>query len=372
MAGSLADVRPVSLPRPLGLVAAAFGAAALAFAVCCLLPGWLTSPEVRALYPVSTLRGAAQGLALASLGLAALGLVRERSRIALVGAALSLGAWGIAGADSIAVAEGDQGLLALDWLAADMLVVGLVIVPMERLFPHHPTPLARAGWGTDVRYFLINHLGVHGVGLLGIFVATHTLAWARMGLMTTSLAAWPLPLQVLLLLVVTDLVQYALHRAMHEVPWLWRIHAIHHSSHTLDTLAGSRIHIVETLITRVSIYAAFFALGLPFEAFLVYAALIAFQGSWIHANVRFAYGWLEHIIVSPRFHHWHHASDAEAIDTNYAGTFPWIDRLFGTYHLPSDARWPRAYGVVKEDVPTTVLAQQRFPFRAPGRAPYHG
>jgi sterol desaturase/sphingolipid hydroxylase (fatty acid hydroxylase superfamily) len=310
------------------------------------------------------MRGAAHGLALVSLGLAAVGLVRDRSRLALLGAALALGAWGIAGADPIAAARADQGWLALDWLAADMLVVGLVIVPLERLFPQRQTPLARAGWGTDARYFLINHLGVHGIGLLGALVATHALGWVRLGLLTTQLGAWPLPLQVLVLLVVTDLVQYALHRAMHEIPWLWRIHAIHHSSHTLDALAGSRIPVVETLLTRVSIYATVFALGLPFEAFLIYAAFIALQGSFIHANVRFAYGWLEHVIVSPRFHHWHHASDPEAIDTNYAGTFPWIDRLFGTHHLPRAERWPERYGVVKEVIPPTVLAQQRFPFRA--------
>jgi sterol desaturase/sphingolipid hydroxylase (fatty acid hydroxylase superfamily) len=58
----------------------------------------------------------------------------------------------------------------------------------------------------------------------------------------------------------------------------------------------------------------------------------------------------------------HHCSDAEAIDANYAGTFPWIDRLFGTHHRPEE-RYPQRHGTVKESVPSSILGQQVFSFR---------
>ncbi len=86
------------------------------------------------------------------------------------------------------------------------------------------------------------------------------------------------------------------------------------------------------------------------------------QATIIHANTRMHYGWLEKLIVSPRFHHWHHASDTEAIDKNYAATFPVIDRIFGTYHLPLK-RWPLHYGTVTGNVPELLIAQQAFPFK---------
>ena len=71
-----------------------------------------------------------------------------------------------------------------------------------------------------------------------------------------AIAGLPYALELFLAVLVADLVQYAAHRAYHEVPFLWRIHAVHHSTRTLDWLAGSRLHIVELLITRVAAWRA--------------------------------------------------------------------------------------------------------------------
>jgi sterol desaturase/sphingolipid hydroxylase (fatty acid hydroxylase superfamily) len=65
--------------------------------------------------------------------------------------------------------------------------------------------------------------------------------------------------------------------------------------------------------------------------------------------------------VTPRFHHWHHGLEAEAINVNYAIHFPIFDRLFGTYHLPQ-SRWPDGYGV-PEPVPVSYLRQFLYPFQ---------
>jgi sterol desaturase/sphingolipid hydroxylase (fatty acid hydroxylase superfamily) len=78
--------------------------------------------------------------------------------------------------------------------------------------------------------------------------------------------------------------------------------------------------------------------------------------------VRFDLGWLKHMIATPRFHHWHHGIEKEAIDVNFAVQFPWLDRLFGTYYLPAD-RWPSGYGVGSDPVPAGYLRQLAYPFR---------
>jgi len=67
--------------------------------------------------------------------------------------------------------------------------------------------------------------------------------------------------------------------------------------------------------------------------------------------------------VQPRYHHWHHTSEKEAIDTNFAIHFPWIDKIFGTYYLPENGKWPDHYGLDNEVLPGTFWKQQFYPFR---------
>ena len=70
---------------------------------------------------------------------------------------------------------------------------------------------------------------------------------------------------------------------------------------------------------------------------------------------------MEETLVTPRYHHWHHALEVEARDRNFAVHFPWIDRLFGTWYAPT-GRWPSAYGLADEAVPAGYLAQLMYPF----------
>ena len=88
---------------------------------------------------------------------------------------------------------------------------------------------------------------------------------------------------------------------------------------------------------------------------------MSFHAVFIHANVRSACGWLERLLVTPRFHHWHHAAEPEAVDKNFAVHLPWLDRLFGTAYEPS--RWPARYGIAEGEAPEGVLAQLAWPFR---------
>ena len=40
-------------------------------------------------------------------------------------------------------------------------------------------------------------------------------------------------------ILVSDLLNYLAHRLLHRVRWLWRLHAVHHSSERVDWLATS-------------------------------------------------------------------------------------------------------------------------------------
>ena len=92
------------------------------------------------------------------------------------------------------------------------------------------------------------------------------------------------------------------------------------------------------------------ALGFTVPTVVTYFALKRLQGLFVHANVDLRLGVLERVVASPFFHHWHHSADPGTWNTNYAGSIPAVDWLFGTLHLPEE--WPRSYGCDSE-VPDT-------------------
>src|SRR4029077_16725482 len=96
----------------------------------------------------------------------------------------------------------------------------------------------RSGWTTDGLHFLVSHLAVQGLTFMTLLPATSIAAlWqpARMRGLGVAQPGW---LQLLEIVLLADLWQYWVHRAFHVVPWLWPIHAIHHSSRTIDCLRG--------------------------------------------------------------------------------------------------------------------------------------
>ena len=68
------------------------------------------------------------------------------------------------------------------------------------------------------------------------------------------------------------------------------------------------------------------------------------------------------VIVSPRFHRWHHTDEEQARDKNFAGLLPLWDILFGTYYMPKDER-PSRFGTMTP-VPNGLFGQIVFPFRS--------
>ena len=86
------------------------------------------------------------------------------------------------------------------------------------------------------------------------------------------------------------------------------------------------------------------------------------NATWTHSNFKPSIKWLEPFLICPRYHHWHHTSQEEAIDKNFAIHFPWIDRIFGTHYLPADNAWPHTYGLHNEKLPAGFWAQAFYPF----------
>ena len=163
------------------------------------------------------------------------------------------------------------------------------------------------------------------------------------------------------MVLVADLTQYWVHRTFHTVGFLWPFHAIHHSVEEMDWLAGSRLHLVDVILTRGLTYIPIFVLGFSRPALLVYVFLVAAQATFIHANVRWTLTPLRRLVATPAFHHWHHSADEAARDKNFAIHTPLWDLVFGTYYLPN--HWPTRYGLHPERrVPVGWVRQLLYPF----------
>ncbi len=263
------------------------------------------------------------------------------------------------------VGQAPQSLyFGLDYFIINVLIVGFLFVPLERFFPaRSEQTVFRQEWQEDMFYYLISSMLVQVLGFLTLAPANFVNATADLDAVRAFIVGMPFWLQVIVIMLATDFVQYWVHRAFHTFPILWRFHAIHHSTKKMDWLAGARMHFVEIAVLRGLTAVPMFTLGFQPEAIQAYLLIVYFYSSFIHANIGWRFGFVERFLVTPRFHHWHHGSDRDAIDINYASHFPIYDWLFGTHHLP-DKEWPENYGVVGDTVPRGYWRQFLYPFRS--------
>lgn len=244
----------------------------------------------------------------------------------------------------------------------------VVFVPLERLCAQHPQKVFRKEFAMDLGYYFINSL----LPKLLLILPISTAAWVLHYLAPSGLYAWVADmhpgLRFAAAIIVGELGSYWGHRWMHENPVLWRFHAIHHSAEEMDWLVNTRAHPLDLVFTRTCGLVPLYALGLaqPTGDTLDWVPLLysLFGTVWsfvIHANVRWRLGWVECLVTTPAFHHWHHTIDGPEYEKkNYSAIFPWVDKLFGTFYLPRK-QWPVKYGI---DTPMArgLLGQVLQPF----------
>lgn len=128
--------------------------------------------------------------------------------------------------------------VGLDYFVLELLVLGLVFIPIEALFPLREQKVLRDGWQVDLKHFFVSHAGVQLLSFAALIPAQVLFAWAVQLEFQMAVASQPLAFQVVEMIVVVDFATYWIHRAFHQVPWLWSFHAIHHSSLKMDWLAA--------------------------------------------------------------------------------------------------------------------------------------
>lgn len=353
-----------------GVTGIALSGAGLFTVLCIQFPTLFTMPMLREFYPLPIIRALLHIVLVSGFLFGVLSLSLRKRKVfgavailfALIAGLLGGSQIQLPGADALNESKSLPSL-SLDWFLLNLMFWCAVFIPLERWFAlRREQPVFRHGWRTDLAYFFVSALAVQWVTIVTMKPAQVLFAWVLDEQWRVSIGQQPLWLQIMEILLITDFVQYWAHRAFHRIPFLWRFHAIHHSAERMDWLAGSRLHIVDIVVTRGLSYMPLFALGFADAALLGYGVIVTLQATLIHANVRFKFGPLRYWLVTPQFHHWHHSDQDEALDKNFAVHLPIWDWLFGSYYLPGE-QWPASYGVKGEKPPEGFFRQLFWPFK---------
>jgi len=175
------------------------------------------------------------------------------------------------------------------------------------------------------------------------------------------LAQLPHWAQALVFLVAADFMLYWLHRMFHGTGF-WKYHAVHHSSKEVDWISAARFHPVNLLIGTIGVDVVLLMAGISPNAMVLLAPFNTFHSAFVHANLNWTLGPFRYVLATPVFHRWHHTRLDEGGNSNFAGTFPLWDILFGTFRMPEN-ELPKEYGRDEATMPDAFVGQMVFPFR---------
>lgn len=252
--------------------------------------------------------------------------------------------------------SGGEAAIGLSWLAL-LFAVGL----LEHSFPmraHERPTLARRGLAVLTGIVLATALGTLGA----IYEQTlrplmEPVAAMGLGALWPSSLHWTL--QMLLLFLLADGLNYWMHRAFHRWPLLWRIsgHGVHHSFHDLNSHHAVLTHPLELFFLAVPMALAAALFGIDVQVVAATTVLISSIALLAHANLDLHTPGLDRIVTQPIHHRLHHSLDGGERETNYACTAIFWDRLFGTF----DDRVAERTGLDPD--PPTLVDHLLRPFR---------
>lgn len=211
-----------------------------------------------------------------------------------------------------------------------------LLMAAERLWPRKTLRLGLSRWPANLAMVLIGSallrlMAVLSTALLAVGAAAQAQA-AGSGLL--RLIAMPEWLAVLLGVLLLDALIYAQHRLFHRLPWLWRIHRMHHADVDFDVTTALRFHPLEIALSMLIKVAAVWLLGVPVVAVVLFEILLNGCAMFNHANLRLPLAVdrpLRYLLVTPDMHRVHHSLHADEHHRNFGFCLALWDRLFGSY-----------------------------------------
>ncbi|HUO89175.1 MAG TPA: sterol desaturase family protein [Rhizomicrobium sp.] len=205
------------------------------------------------------------------------------------------------------------------------------------------------------RYARIGFAVLFAVWLMGINTPAGLIAFFDHG--HGPLSRLPFWWQLGLYVLASEFCLYWIHRAFHS-GFLWKYHAVHHSSEDVEWISASRFHPVNLILGTVAVDVVALMLGFTSDIFLIMNPVNVLTSGWVHANLDWTLGPFRYVLAGPVFHRWHHTR--EKVGVNFAGTFSLFDVIFGTFHMPKD-ELPANYGIDDRAMPESFGMQLIYP-----------
>jgi len=265
----------------------------------------------------------------------------------------------------VVVAGGSDPTSSVRAMGLTTVVLILVLLWLEQVLPYRPDWSIRGDreiWRDIGHAVLYSNIGGNVAQLVFLYGFASVLS--RLGLVG-GLGLWPvnspLVVQVLTVLLLGDMLEYWYHRLAHTVPWLWPLHAIHHTPVRLNTLKGPRHHLFYFLGRGLLVWAPLLLVGVPPGLVIVQFVAVVLIGAPSHANIAFRIpAFVHRIIVTPEFHRIHHSIDTNQGNSNYSTVFPIWDMIFGTHTDPMVAE-AREMGIDQDPIPRKFLSELLSP-----------
>ena len=254
-----------------------------------------------------------------------------------------------------------------------LIVMGIIVWLLEHFRPWRKDQgFVRKELGQDFFWLIFN-------GVLATYVFVGVFSFINGGLDGLYLKAtgtglhdirvigeFPLWAQCLIVLVSADLIEWCTHNLLHRVPWLWKIHRVHHSIEIMDWIGNFRFHWGEIILYKSIKYIPLALLGAQWQAILIVAVFATAIGNLNHANVNISWGPLRYLFNSPCMHIWHHDKKVRGkAGVNFGIVLSVWDWLFKTAYMPNDLQQPKSIGYHgQQNVSNSLFARFFYPWRS--------
>jgi len=168
---------------------------------------------------------------------------------------------------------------------------------------------------------------------LGVFGITNLIA--------VKIISWAVWIQLLVMFIIRDFIQFWVHRLLHLSPVLWEFHKVHHSVEQMGFAAHLRYHWMETVVYRFIEYLPLAMIGFGIDDFFIVHIISLSIGHFNHSNFSFNLGPLKYIVNNPAMHIWHHAHEwpkGRKYGINFGISLSFWDYVFGTAVIPHNGR----------------------------------
>lgn len=254
-----------------------------------------------------------------------------------------------------------EGTLRLGVFLSVLILMGI----LEAVFPARERLQKRSSrWVTNLGLVIIDTIVIR---LLFPILAVGAALWAQtQGWGVFNLIALPDWLAILLAVIILDMMIYWQHVAFHRIPWLWRLHKIHHADRDLDATSGLRFHPVEIVISMLYKIVIVVALGAPVLAVIIFEILLNACAMFNHANLRLP-NWVERplrqILVTPALHRIHHSVRERETNTNFGFSVIWWDKIFRSYTDQPKGKLTLGLSEHQTDAPSNLIWSLTAPFK---------